>query len=266
MKTVFYFLLLVQSALCDSTFLSWDTSLGKYGRGALEFRQPGLLVVRDTLLYVYDEGNNRIQKISFNRGYNTETGTRLGKVLGMVAGPAGNIYCSVPGWGMVQFDADLLPIARSAAPTGIVAYEPSGTLIILDKYEMALKRFLLSTRTTETLDLPASCADEQPLDMALGKSGLWVLTETRLFRLDIFGMVQVRIDLPKIGRNGAISVASDGTPVILLDHELFRFVNSQFIPWGTLPEEVFAGGMALHGEHIWISDKTGHRLLRFALR
>ena len=272
LRLLFFFLfpLFIQA---DTLTLKPDLILGEYGTGKLRFRQPGALTSDDRYLYIADEGNYRIQKISFSGHYAGEASSETAmfqSIEDIVVGAGNMLYASRENQKsdkIIQYNTeDMITVTKYNAHAGFLGYEKSGNLFILSAGEMLLSRFSLSSRHLEKIYLPPDVISLRPLDINIYNNTIWILTETRLIRTDIFGSVQNEIYLPEKTGNGFICIyRKKGIPVGILNNKVFGFIHGKPEHFGNISENILVGGAVVAKGFLWISDKNKHRLLRFVL-
>ncbi len=267
MKCFCLFFLIVCGAMAAPTVLAPELSLGGPGRKPLQFRRPGAMAASAGFLYIADQGNGRIQKISTRGEFRSQTddgGGRWHEIAALSADLAGMIYAAgIRDSGIAQFDAELLPVAQHALPGGILCYEKGGNFLVWSLSQARAFRWKVHARQMEPVSI--SWANGKPvLHCVLWENRFWILTDRELLAGDLFGRVHHNQDLPRPVRRGFLCTAEDRL-LLVLDRALYSFRDNAMVVLGALPESVLPGGAIAESGNLWITDQAGNRILRFAI-
>jgi len=247
--------------------LAPEFSLGTSGNASLQFRNPGALLVAGNFIYVADEGNGRIQKLSGDGAFVSQTGRWPGKwhgIASMASDLAGMIYAAGRrDSGVVQFDADLLPVSVHAVPSGFLCYEKSGDFLICLPERAGVLRWRMEGRQIQDVTA-AWIGGRPPVHCALWNKLFWILDKQTLRVGDLLGPMKTAVRLNKPVGKGFLCPSADRM-LIILGRSICEFRDGNVVTLGQLPDNVLPGGAAAMGNRLWISDRAGNRLLRFIL-
>lgn len=214
--------------------------------------------------YVYISNDTRIIRIVPDGKDVAETDlpSTAGQ-LEMCAGTGGVLYVSgIVEDRIVQYDDNLRVLAEHNAPRGMMCFHPSGFIIILEHGRMKMWKYSLTTRKTDPIPLPAYIADHVPRQMCLQKNVLWIRTDRKLIKTDLFGTVLAELAMPGNFSRALLCGVRKDNLMVLSENVLYEYNRLQFQPVGILPV-VTQAAAAVWSKDILVAADTrkGHVLM-----